>query len=101
MSTVPPAISPFSFGAQITEGLRTQVMCSSNEGDKPYHITWFKDLIPINPAAFPKIEIENKDVLSILSIVNLTSSDNGNYKCQISNIGGTVEYSAQLSVAGS
>lgn len=37
---------------------------------------------------------------SILTIENLTSHDNGNYTCQISNHGGVVEHTAFLSVAG-
>lgn len=37
---------------------------------------------------------------SILTIENLTSHDNGNYTCQISNHGGVVEHTAVLSVAG-
>lgn len=37
---------------------------------------------------------------SILTIENLTSNDNGNYTCQISNHGGLVEHTAVLSVAG-
>ncbi len=38
---------------------------------------------------------------SILTIHNLTSRHNGNYTCEISNRGGTVDYTALLSVAGS
>lgn len=40
---VPPRISPFSFEKDITEGLRTQLMCSSSLGDQPFNITWLKD----------------------------------------------------------
>lgn len=38
---------------------------------------------------------------SILSIENLTANHNGNYTCRISNLGGTVDHTAILSVAGS
>lgn len=37
---------------------------------------------------------------SILAIQNLTLNHNGNYTCQISNLAGSVEYSAILSVSG-
>lgn len=40
---VPPRISPFNFEKDITEGLRTQLMCSSSQGDQPFNITWLKD----------------------------------------------------------
>ncbi|XP_070135044.1 cell adhesion molecule Dscam2-like [Drosophila bipectinata] len=44
---VPPRISPFGFEEEITEGMRTQIMCSSSQGDQPFNITWFKNDIPI------------------------------------------------------
>lgn len=40
---MPPKISPFNFEKDITEGLRTQLMCSSSQGDQPFNITWLKD----------------------------------------------------------
>lgn len=40
---MPPRISPFNFEKDITEGLRTQLMCSSSQGDQPFNITWLKD----------------------------------------------------------
>lgn len=40
---VPPRISPFNFEKDITEGLRTQLMCASSQGDQPFNITWLKD----------------------------------------------------------
>lgn len=36
-------MSPFNFEKDITEGLRTQLMCSSSQGDQPLNITWKKD----------------------------------------------------------
>ncbi|XP_039950916.1 Down syndrome cell adhesion molecule-like protein Dscam2 isoform X9 [Bactrocera tryoni] len=44
---VPPRISPFNFEEEITEGMRTQLMCSSSQGDQPFNITWLKDGTPI------------------------------------------------------
>lgn len=45
---VPPRISPFNFEDDITEGMRTQLMCSSSQGDQPFNITWLRDQQPIN-----------------------------------------------------
>lgn len=132
---MPPRISPFNFEKDITEGLRTQLMCSSSLGDQPFNITWLKDqrIIstrnsnkPIDGGNIPSgsdndfgmwksstandqsqyyidntIHInEYAPFSSILSIENLTSHHNGNYTCRISNLGGTVDHTAVLSVAG-
>lgn len=126
---VPPRISPFSFEDGITEGLRTQLMCSSSQGDQPFNITWLKDQRIIytrlkkqqndekhldmdftalrneHPSSYfidNTIHInEYAPFSSILSIENLTSHHNGNYTCRISNQGGVVDHTAVLSVAGS
>lgn len=125
---VPPRISPFNFEEGITEGLRTQLMCSSSQGDQPFNITWLKDqrtILTRNQkhqfSGSGDIDIAlwktNQDhtyfldnsihineyaaFSSILSIENLTSSHNGNYTCRISNQGGLVDHTAVLLVAGS
>lgn len=125
---VPPRISPFSFEDGITEGLRTQLMCSSSQGDQPFNITWLKDhriiFAPNRKTKQQKsgdvdgdfsswktndlyyvdstIQInEYAPFSSILSIENLTSNHNGNYTCRISNTGGVVDHTAVLVVAGS
>lgn len=102
--------------------MRTQLMCSSSQGDQPFNITWFKDGVPIQSMATEediskktKLEynsINNKPhgshltinnyapFSSILSIHNVTSHHNGNYTCRVSNTAGSVEYTALLSVSG-
>lgn len=127
--TVPPRISPFNFEEGITEGLRTQLMCSSSQGDQPFNITWLKDQrqivtrhqklnqfngnVDIDIASWRTNQdqtyyVDNSIHIneyaafsSILSIENLTSSHNGNYTCRISNQGGLVDHTAVLVVAGS
>lgn len=138
--TVPPRIAPFNFESDITEGMRTHIMCSSSTGDHPFNITWLKNhqIIynsnlnsphgagarnqkPSSSSTGDEDKIggmhsrkrENSYSVdstinisdyppysSILTIENLTSNDNGNYTCQISNHGGIVEHTAVLSVAG-
>lgn len=99
--TVPPRISPFNFEDDITEGMRTQLMCSSSQGDQPFNITWLKDQQSLDASIDRTINInEYAPFSSILTIHNLTSGHNGNYTCQISNRGGAVQYTALLSVAG-
>lgn len=135
---MPPRIAPFNFESDITEGMRTHIMCSSSTGDHPFNITWLKNhqIIynsnsnnqKIGGARNQKLQTTDEDnggspqhsrkhenayfvdstinisdyppYSSILTIENLTSNDNGNYTCQISNHGGLVEHTAVLSVAG-
>uniref|UniRef100_A0A1A9Z430 Down syndrome cell adhesion molecule n=1 Tax=Glossina pallidipes TaxID=7398 RepID=A0A1A9Z430_GLOPL len=117
---VPPRISPFSFEDEITEGMRTQLMCSSSQGDQPFNITWLKDGVIIQSGGLesailssnespksasskppdPSLTInEYAPFSSILSIHNVTSRHNGNYTCRVTNRAGSVEYAATLSVS--
>lgn len=37
--------------------MRTQLMCSSSQGDQPFNITWLRDQHPINTAEDQTIDI--------------------------------------------
>ncbi|XP_034948781.1 Down syndrome cell adhesion molecule-like protein Dscam2 isoform X2 [Chelonus insularis] len=107
---VPPRISPFFFENGVMEGMRTQLMCSTSEGDQPFNITWLMDNEPIqifkdaSPEHASKhgtnnIQISNYSPFSsILTINSVTANHSGNYTCQISNVAGVVEHTAVLSV---
>lgn len=124
---VPPRISPFAFEDEITEGMRTQIMCSSSQGDQPFNITWHRNNVailsnaPIDKSSTgainqltmltkqgeeflppdPSLTINQYTPFSsILSIHNVSSWHNGNYTCSVTNHAGTVEYTAVLSVSG-
>lgn len=124
---VPPRISPFAFEDEITEGMRTQIMCSSSQGDQPFNITWHRNNVLIlsntpiansNTAVIKYLTTTSKQseeflppdpsltinqytpFSSILSIHNVSSSHNGNYTCRVGNHAGTVEFTAPLSVSG-
>ncbi|XP_053999258.1 cell adhesion molecule Dscam2-like isoform X3 [Hylaeus anthracinus] len=117
---VPPRISPFYFENGVTEGMRTQLMCTTSQGDQPFNITWLMDDRPIqvrpgdggstssssggsNAAVVQtgnNIQISDYPPFSsILTINNVSASHSGNYTCQISNVAGLAEYSTSLSVA--
>lgn len=107
--------------------MRTQLMCSSSQGDQPFNITWLKDGVAIQSGSIagnmeglsnqhelhsgaansniktpdPSLTInEYAPFSSILSIHNVTSRHNGNYTCRVTNRAGSVEYVAMLSVSG-
>ncbi|XP_076394369.1 cell adhesion molecule Dscam2 isoform X2 [Megachile rotundata] len=126
---VPPRISPFYFENGVTEGMRTQLMCTTSQGDQPFNITWLMDDKPIqfrsgdgvvsasasssssssssssgSTAAVlgtgNNIQISDYPPFSsILTINNVSAKHSGNYTCQISNVAGLAEYSTSLSVA--
>lgn len=80
--------------------MRTQLMCSSSQGDQPFNITWLKDNNQINSNSINININEYSQFSSILTIHNVSSLHNGNYTCQIRNRAGIVDYMAVLSVAG-
>ncbi|XP_015601116.1 Down syndrome cell adhesion molecule-like protein Dscam2 isoform X2 [Cephus cinctus] len=109
---VPPRISPFYFEDGVTEGMRTQLMCTTSEGDEPFNITWLMDSKPIQvressdgstetvAGTSNNIQISNYTPFSsILMISNVTARHSGNYTCLISNVAGVAEHSTSLSVA--
>ncbi|XP_033213818.1 Down syndrome cell adhesion molecule-like protein Dscam2 [Belonocnema kinseyi] len=110
---VPPRISPFYFETGITQGMRTQLMCTTSQGDQPFNITWLLDRNPIQVKENSDVsssqlptsqEITNIQISdyppfsSILTISNVTAKHSGNYTCRISNIAGVTEHSTRLSV---
>jgi len=102
--SVPPRISPFYFEDGVTEGMRTQIMCTASQGDRPFNITWRKDSQPLgheNDSDAPWINVSDyAPFSSILTINTVTSSHSGNYTCVVTNKAGVAEYTAQLSVTG-
>lgn len=81
--------------------MRTQLMCSSSQGDQPFNITWLLDRQTIIQQENTININEYAPFSSILTIHNVTSRHNGNYTCEITNNAGTVDFTAVLSVAGS
>ncbi|XP_025073056.1 Down syndrome cell adhesion molecule-like [Pogonomyrmex barbatus] len=111
------------FGNGVMEGERTQLMCTTSQGDQPLNITWLMDEKPIQvrpsdggtsvssvqtaaAAAAATVETSNGIQIndyppfsSILTINSVSASHSGNYTCQISNVAGLAEHSTSLSVA--
>ncbi|GFR28229.1 titin [Trichonephila clavata] len=98
--TKPPRIKPFHFSDELSEGLRTAVMCVIIDGDRPFDFKWFKDGEPLvtNKGQFA-VESFN-DFTSILTIEHLNSESNGNYSCRVTNSAGFDEKSGFLMMKG-
>ncbi|KAJ1531014.1 hypothetical protein ONE63_005846 [Megalurothrips usitatus] len=97
---VPPRIAPFYFEEGLTEGMRTQVMCTASQGDPPVSLTWVKDAKQQQQQP-PPPGIQIKDFAaysSVLTIHSVTANHSGNYTCVVTNSAGRAEYTASLSV---
>ncbi|XP_059481325.1 cell adhesion molecule Dscam2-like isoform X4 [Neocloeon triangulifer] len=93
---VPPRVSPFYFDAA-SEGLRTQVMCTTSQGDQPFVFSWLKDGRALQPGDGLEV-IQFTSFSSILTIDSVRAHHSGNYSCQVQNAAATVEHTAALSV---
>ena len=96
--TVPPAITPFTFG-ELSKGERVKVTCSVKRGDMPLSISWFKDHQPVSH----ELDIDIRDIedySSILAITSVSSRHSGNYTCEARNPAKATSYTAELLVTG-
>lgn len=98
-NTVPPVIEPFAFQSDLSDGMRTRLICGVSRGDLPLRLTWLKDgelLMPSLGANVSSID----QFTSILSIPSLSHTHSGEYTCVASNQASEVKYSATLQVKG-
>ncbi|XP_068243139.1 cell adhesion molecule Dscam2-like isoform X2 [Palaemon carinicauda] len=96
---VPPRIESFTFTEDLSEGMRTQVMCGVNQGDPPITIEWLKDGHPFSKEGPPNIQVMGLDGFSsVLAISSLTAEHSGRYTCQVRNAAATERYTATLTV---
>ncbi|KAF8765095.1 Titin like protein [Argiope bruennichi] len=94
--TRPPRIKPFHFSGELSEGLRTAVMCVIIDGGKPFDFKWFKDGEPLIPQRGHFSVQSFDEFTSILTIEQLNSESNGNYTCRVTNVAGKDEKSDVL-----
>ncbi|XP_066979098.1 LOW QUALITY PROTEIN: cell adhesion molecule Dscam2-like [Macrobrachium rosenbergii] len=96
---VPPRIESFSFTEDLSEGMRTQVMCGVSQGDPPINIEWLKDGHPFPKDGPPNIQVMSLDGFSsVLAISSLTAGHSGRYTCQVRNSAAIERYTATLTV---
>lgn len=118
--SVPPKITPFSFGRDLNVGDRTSIQCVVATGDLPLTFTWLKDNASIevssdqvtskkgggdreSPVDRPgkTITVRQFDEFnSALSIGKIAPVHNGTYTCRVANDAATVAHSALLNVNG-
>ncbi|XP_075546074.1 cell adhesion molecule Dscam1-like [Dermacentor variabilis] len=95
---VAPVVGPFSFPANLKEGMRAIVTCSVLEGDSPVRIRWLKDGAPVAPdGRNVKVESSN-EFSSTLFIKQVGYRHRGEYTCVASNLAAFANYSSNMVV---
>ncbi|KAL1467324.1 hypothetical protein MTO96_026208 [Rhipicephalus appendiculatus] len=95
---VAPVVGPFSFPANLKEGMRAIVTCSVLEGDSPVRIRWLKDGAPVAPdGRNVKVESSN-EFSSTLFIKQVGYRHRGEYTCVASNLAASANYSSNMVV---
>lgn len=98
-NTVPPVIEPFAFQSDLSDGMRTRLICGVSRGDLPLRLTWLKDGEFLTPSLGANVSSIDQ-FTSILSIPSLSHTHSGEYTCVASNQASEVKYSATLQVKG-
>ncbi|GIY02413.1 titin, partial [Caerostris extrusa] len=98
--TKPPRIKPFHFSGELSEGLRTAVMCVIIDGDRPFEFTWFKDGEQLKSQRNHFSVQSFDEFTSFLTIEHLNADSNGNYTCRVTNSVGSDEKSDVLTMRG-
>jgi Down syndrome cell adhesion protein len=104
LDAVSPSIMPFSFAANLQEGMRASVTCTVTTGDSPLRLVWMKDgrvIEPIGSSLTSGAVVERVDeFISTLVFRPLAQSHSGLYSCVASNEAASVNYTVALSVDG-
>lgn len=101
MQTVPPKISPFSFGDDPSNsGDSASIQCSVTSGDFPIDIVWLHDGLPIDAMDSAIVTSKLGKRLSVLNIDSVEGRHAGQFSCVASNLAGAVEWAAVLIVNG-
>lgn len=98
---VPPQIIPFDFGDEpIDAGDLTTINCAISKGDFPVSIVWSLNGQKISQGNGIQI-VKNNKKISALSIESVEAIHAGEYTCTATNLAGSVNHSAVLSINGS
>ncbi|XP_064480165.1 cell adhesion molecule Dscam1-like isoform X2 [Ornithodoros turicata] len=93
-----PQITPFSFQANLHEGVRAGVTCLVHAGDPPIRIEWLWNGQVLRRGPDVSVMSPEGGFVSTLTLQRLSSKHNGNYTCRATNQYASASYSAQLLV---
>ncbi|KAH8025166.1 hypothetical protein HPB51_004148 [Rhipicephalus microplus] len=96
---VAPVVGPFSFPANLKEGMRAIVTCSVLEGDSPVRIRWLKDTTYLAHFAFHMLQPKQTSKNSFLVCPGQVGyRHRGEYTCVASNLAASANYSSNMVV---
>lgn len=79
--------------------MRVSVQCSVLNGNPPFQFTWMKDGKALSESSDVSIRKFDDFTLNLV-LTKIDADSNGNYTCSVSNVAGSDEKSAVLSVNG-
>lgn len=98
--TVPPKISPFSFGEEaVSYGEMVSIQCAIGGGDLPVKISWLLNGSPLTHDLGILTERRGSRI-NILTIDAVSAKHAGNYTCVARNNAGVTEHDSTLIVNG-
>ncbi|XP_070392553.1 cell adhesion molecule Dscam1-like [Dermacentor albipictus] len=95
---VAPVVGPFSFPANLKEGMRAIVTCSVLEGDSPVRIRWLRDGAPLAPDGRDVNVESSNEFSSTLFIKEVSYNHRGEYTCVASNSAASANFSSMMVV---
>lgn len=100
ISSVPPKITPFTFGDEaVSYGETISVQCTVTGGDLPVNIEWTLNGSPLTSDSDISTSIQGKRIKSLM-IESVSANHAGNYSCIARNFAGIAEHSSNLIVNG-
>lgn len=101
INSVPPRISPFTFGEEaVSYGETMSIQCTISGGDLPVNVEWTLNGSPLTMDLEILTTKQGKRI-NILTIESVAAKHAGNYTCVARNFAGTSEHSSVLIVNGS
>lgn len=101
LSSVPPKVSPFSFGDEPASfGDTVSIQCTISGGDTPIFVIWKLNNEPIVNNHMNILLDKRGQRIHMLTIESVSAKHIGNYTCSASNRAGIVDYVSELLVNG-
>lgn len=94
----PPKLGEFKPALSQKLGSKLKILCSPQEGDRPFRFEWRKDGHRFLSSDHQRVETSEDDSLLIIDYLKL--SDSGNYSCKVENSAGSDLQWTQLLLKG-